>query len=149
VNPQNNFEGLYLYQYPSENQTPTDTIAAIATPPGKGAIGIIRISGNSSLAVSKKIFRPNSLAGKVSSPFQSHHLYYGKIIDPENEEEIDEVILFPMLSPRSYTREDIIEIQSHSGKAVLEKILYIILKQGIRIAEPGEFTKRAFFKWKN
>jgi tRNA modification GTPase len=144
VNPQNKVEELYLFQYPNDNLASMDTIAAIATPFGKGAIGIIRISGNNSLAVSKKIFRHNSFAGKVLSPFQSHHLYYGKIIDPENEEEIDEVILFPMLSPRSYTREDIIEIQSHSGKAVLEKILYIILKQGIRIAEPGEFTKRAF-----
>jgi tRNA modification GTPase len=145
VNPQNKIEGLYLYQYPNDHWVSTDTIAAIATPPGKGAIGIIRISGNSSLAVSKKIFRHNnSLAGKVSSSFQSHHLYYGKIIDPENKEVIDEVILLPMIAPRSYTREDIIEIQSHSGNAVLEKILSIILKQGIRIAEPGEFTKRAF-----
>jgi tRNA modification GTPase len=144
VNPQNKVEELYLFQYPNDNLASMDTIAAIATPFGKGAIGIIRISGNNSLAVSKKIFRHNSFAGKVLSPFQSHHLYYGKIIDPENEEEIDEVILFSMLAPRSYTREDVIEIQSHSGSAVLEKILSIILKQGIRIAEPGEFTKRAF-----
>jgi tRNA modification GTPase len=144
VNPQNKIEDLYLFQYLDKKWACMDTIAAIATPPGRGAIGIIRISGNGSLAASKKIFRHHSLFGKTGSSFNSHHLYYGKIIDPEKNEEIDEVILLPMLAPKSYTREDIIEIQSHSGNAVLEKILAVILKQGIRIAEPGEFTKRAF-----
>jgi tRNA modification GTPase len=144
VNPQNKIEEICLFQSPNNNWACIDTIAAIATPPGRGAIGIIRISGNRSHAVIRKIFRHNSIAGKALTTFQSHHLYYGKIIDPENEEDIDEVILFPMLAPRSYTREDIFEIQSHSGSAVLEKILSVILKQGIRIAEPGEFTKRAF-----
>jgi tRNA modification GTPase len=144
VNPQNNTHKYYPFQYPNQNGYFTDTIAAIATPPGKGGIGIIRISGNIALEVSKNIFRKRGLSPKRLSQIQSHHLYYGKIVDPEYEEEIDEVILFTMIAPKSYTREDVIEIQSHSGSAVLGKILEIVLKQGVRIAEPGEFTKRAF-----
>lgn len=144
VNPQRNTEEKFPFQYPNKTWYSADTIAAIATPPGKGGIGIIRISGNRALSLSKNIFRKNSLSQKTLSQIQSHHLYYGTIFDPANGEEIDEVILCPMLAPRSYTREDVIEIQSHSGNAVLGKILEIILKQGIRIAEPGEFTKRAF-----
>jgi tRNA modification GTPase len=144
LNPQNKSEELYSFPYPKRNWYSRDTIAAIATPLGKGGIGIIRISGNSALALSKSIFRKNTCSEVASSQIQSHHLYYGKIVDPENEEEIDEVMLCPMIAPRSYTREDVVEIQSHSGSAVLGKILNIILKQGVRIADPGEFTKRAF-----
>ncbi len=144
MNPKNKTEELYPVQYPNKNWYSMDTIAAIATPSGKGGIGIIRISGNKALSVSKNIFRKSSNSPKISSWFQSHQLYYGKVVDPENEEEIDEVILLPMIAPKSYTREDVIEIQSHGGNAVLGKILEIILKQGARIAEPGEFTKRAF-----
>jgi tRNA modification GTPase len=144
VKLQNKTEDIYPVQYPNRNWYCRDTIAAIATPPGKGGIGIIRISGNSALAISNSIFRKNTRSTITSSQIQSHYLYYGKIVDPENEEEIDEVMLCPMIAPRSYTREDVVEIQSHSGSAVLGKILEIILKQGVRIAEPGEFTKRAF-----
>jgi tRNA modification GTPase len=144
VNPQSKTEEIYSFQYPNRNWYSRDTIAAIATPPGKGGIGIIRISGNSALALSNSIFRKNTHSKIALPQIQSHHLYHGKIIDPENEEEIDEVMLCPMIAPRSYTREDVVEIQSHSGSAVLGKILEIILKQGVRIAEPGEFTKRAF-----
>jgi tRNA modification GTPase len=144
LNPENKSEEIYSFQYPNRNWYSRDTIAAIATPPGKGGIGIIRISGNSALALSKSIFRKNTRSKIASSQIQSHHLYYGKIVDPENEEEIDEVMLCPMIAPKSYTREDVVEIQSHSGSAVLGKILNIILKQGVRIADPGEFTKRAF-----
>jgi tRNA modification GTPase len=144
LNPQNKSEEIYSFPYPKRNWYSRDTIAAIATPPGKGGIGIIRISGNSALALSKSIFRKNTCSKIASSQIQSHHLYYGKIVDPENEEEIDEVMLCPMIAPKSYTREDVVEIQSHSGSAVLGKILNIILKQGVRIADPGEFTKRAF-----
>jgi tRNA modification GTPase len=144
VKLQNKTEDIYPVQSPNRNWYCRDTIAAIATPPGKGGIGIIRISGNSALAVSKNIFRKTNHSTIALSQIQSHHLYYGKIVDPENEEEIDEVMLCPMIAPRSYTREDVVEIQSHSGNAVLGKILEIILKQEARIAEPGEFTKRAF-----
>ncbi len=144
MNPQNKSEEIYSFPCPKRNWYSRDTIAAIATPPGKGGIGIIRISGNSALALSKSIFRKNTRSKIASSQIQSHHLYYGKIVDPENEEEIDEVMLCPMIAPKSYTREDVVEIQSHSGSAVLGKILNIILKQGVRIADPGEFTKRAF-----
>ncbi len=144
MNPLNKSEEIYSFPCSKRNWYSRDTIAAIATPPGKGGIGIIRISGNSALALSKSIFRKNTRSKIASSQIQSHHLYYGKIVDPENEEEIDEVMLCPMIGPKSYTREDVVEIQSHSGSAVLGKILNIILKQGVRIADPGEFTKRAF-----
>ncbi len=144
MNPPGETEAVNLFQYPDKNWYLKDTIAAIATPPGKGGIGIVRISGNIAFELIKKIFRKNRLSKKSVSPIRSHHLYYGTIIDPENEDEIDEVILCPMQAPKSYTREDVIEIQSHSGNAVLGKILEIVLTQGARIAEPGEFTKRAF-----
>jgi tRNA modification GTPase len=143
VNPQNKKQEYYPCPYSNQNWYSSDTIAAIATPPGRGGVGIIRISGNSALSLSEKLFRRNSFSKKTFR-IQSHQLYYGKIVDPENEEEIDEVILFSMMAPKSYTREDVVEIQSHSGNAVLEKILAIIVRQGVRIAEPGEFTKRAF-----
>ena len=144
MNPHSKIEESYPFQYQNYKWYCTDTIAAIATPPGKGGIGIIRISGNNAVALSKNIFRKKSLSKQTTFMIQSHHLYYGQIIDPENEEVIDEVMICPMIAPKSYTREDVIEIQTHSGSAVLEKILDIILKQGVRIAEAGEFTKRAF-----
>ncbi|MFO8084400.1 MAG: tRNA uridine-5-carboxymethylaminomethyl(34) synthesis GTPase MnmE [Desulfobacterales bacterium] len=121
-----------------------DTIAAIATPAGKAGIGIIRISGNQAVSIGKKIFRPNGSSHYIKIGFECHRIYYGKIIDPADQKIIDEVIVLPMIAPRSYTREDIIEIHAHSGSAVLEKILNIVLQQHARIAEPGEFTKRAF-----
>ncbi len=117
-----------------------DTIAAIATPIGQAGIGIIRISGPGSLEIAKTIFKP-----KTPQPFfKSHRLYMGYICDPASENIIDEVLLSFMAAPNSYTREDVVEINSHSGYALLTKILSILMSLGARMAGPGEFTQRAF-----
>jgi len=117
-----------------------DTIAAIATPIGQAGIGIIRMSGALCLAIARKIFRPKNSV----SVFKSHRLYLGQLYDPSSNEPIDEVLLTFMKAPRTYTREDVVEIHSHSGYLLLSKILDILLSQGARLASPGEFTLRAF-----
>jgi len=117
-----------------------DTIAAIATPLGTGGIGIIRISGPRSLEIATRLFRPH----QAVSPLKSHHLYHGVIVDPEEGHTIDEVLLSYMAKPRSYTREDVVEINCHGGLVPLKEILSSMLKGGARLAEPGEFTRRAF-----
>lgn len=118
-----------------------DTIAAIATPPGRGAIGVIKISGDKALSILQRIFKP---AKKEIKTFQSHKFYYGFILDPETGEKIDEVLVVYMQRPFSYTREDVVEIHAHSGYFNLRSILELVLKSGARPAEPGEFTLRAF-----
>lgn len=127
------------------------TIAAIATPAGTGGIGIIKISGPGALSIAGTIYRKSGTSGQKfegpesnTFPFKSHQLYHGLIVDPENERVLDEVLVAFMKGPRSYTREDVLEIHSHSGPAVLSSILNLVLKNGARLAEPGEFTKRAF-----
>ncbi len=116
-----------------------DIIVAIATPLGVGGISIIRLSGGGSIAFIDKFFR-----GKTAlSEKKSHTLSYGNFVD-ENEIAIDEVLVSIMKSPTSYTTEDIVEINCHGGTVVTRKILEILLRAGIRLAEPGEFTKRAF-----
>jgi len=117
-----------------------DTIAAIATPPGRGAIGVIKISGDSALSILKKIFRPL----KPRTDFESHRLYYGFIVDPRDEKVIDEVLAVYMKKPKTYTREDVVEIYAHSGYYILKKILELVFLAGARPAEPGEFTLRAY-----
>lgn len=117
-----------------------DTIAAMATPVGLGGIGIIKISGPQSENIVRKIFRPH----KPIDHFQSHHLYYGHIVDPSSGQVIDEILLSLMRSPHTYTREDVAEINCHSGYIVLQKSLSLVLSCGARLAHPGEFTKRAF-----
>ncbi len=117
-----------------------DTIAAIATPIGQAGIGIIRISGPLCLEIAQKIFKPNH----PTPSLKSRHLYLGHLLEPSSGKAIDEVLLSFMRGPRTYTREDIVEINSHSGYAVLSKILDILLSQGARLARPGEFTLRAF-----
>ena len=117
-----------------------DTIAAIATPIGQAGIGIIRVSGPLSLEIAGKIFRP-----KNPKPFlKSHHLYLGHLLEPSSGNVIDEVLLSFMRGPHTYTREDVLEINSHSGYALLSKILEVLLAHGARLAAPGEFTLRAF-----
>jgi tRNA modification GTPase len=126
------------------------TIAAIATPPGIGGIGIIRISGDLSLEIACRLFRPSSrnlsplFSEQVRSGIPSHLLLHGYVVHPESGSPIDEVLLVWMKAPRSYTREDVVEIQSHSGYGVLRTIMGLILDSGARQAEPGEFTRRAF-----
>lgn len=117
-----------------------DTIAAIATPIGQAGIGIIRVSGPLSLEIAGKIFRPKN----PTSLLKSHHLYLGHLLEPSSGNAIDEVLLSFMRAPHTYTQEDVLEINSHSGYALLSKILEILLGQGARLATPGEFTLRAF-----
>jgi tRNA modification GTPase len=117
-----------------------ETIAAISTPLGESGIGIVRISGSLAEPIAKRLFKPQ----KDHSDLISHHFNYGEIIDPQKGTPIDEVLLVLMKSPKTYTREDIVEIQCHGGYFILQKILELVLKQGARMAHPGEFTKRAF-----
>ena len=116
-----------------------DTIAAISTPRGEGGISIVRMSGQDSLNILEKIFRPKN---KKVSELKNYSINYGHIID--NEHIVDEVLVSIMKAPNTYTREDIIEINCHGGYLVTEKVLEVVLKNGARIAEIGEFTKRAF-----
>ena len=116
-----------------------DTIAAISTPLGEGAIGIVRLSGTDSFKITQKIFK-----GKDLTSVASHTLNYGHIVDPDKDEILDEVMVGAMRSPKTFTREDIIEINTHGGIAVTNEILQLVIREGARLAEPGEFTKRAF-----
>jgi tRNA modification GTPase len=118
----------------------TTTIAAISTPPGAGGIGIIRMSGPKSLQILQTIFKPR----RLSCPFESHHLYYGWIVQPTDGKVLDEVLAVAMRSPGTYTRDDMAEIHCHGSFLVLQGILELILSQGAVLAQPGEFTKRAF-----
>lgn len=116
-----------------------DTIAAIATAPGEGGIGIIRISGENSKSVLKKIFKPANPAS-----LENRKMAYGNIVDPTTGKIVDEVLCVYMKSPKTYTMEDVVEINCHGGMVPLRKTLELVLSNGARIAEPGEFTKRAF-----
>lgn len=118
----------------------TDTIAAIATAMASSGIGIVRVSGEDAISITDKIFRMKN--GKKISEMPSHTIHYGYICD--GEEIIDEVMVLLMLAPRTYTREDTIEIDCHGGVYVMKRILETVVKYGARPAEPGEFTKRAF-----
>ncbi len=122
-----------------------DTIAAISTAPGRGAIGIVRISGKKALEILKEIFRTKS--GDKKKEFEDRKFTYGLIVD-ENGDPIDEVLAVYMKAPKTFTGEDIVEIHSHGGIYVERKILETVLKQGARLAEPGEFTFRAFLNGK-
>jgi tRNA modification GTPase trmE len=119
--------------------TQYDTIAAIATPIGEGGISIIRVSGENALEIVNKIFRGANL-NKVAS----HTIHYGHIIDYANKDVVDEVLVTVMLAPKTFTRENTVEVSCHGGLLVTEKILQLILDNGARMATPGEFTKRAF-----
>lgn len=116
-----------------------DTITAISTPLGEGAIGIVRLSGSEALAIAKKVFK-----GKDLEAVASHTINYGHILDPEKNEILDEVMVTVMKEPKTFTREDVVEINTHGGIAVTNEILQLLIKNGARMAEPGEFTKRAF-----
>jgi len=132
------------------------TITAVATPPGSGGIGIIRISGKDALSIAESIFikkqrnnlseenKENKYIFNKGNKYESHKLYLGHIVDNEKGKKIDEVLLAVMKAPNSYTREDVVEINAHSGQIALNEIIKLILKKGARLAQPGEFTKRAF-----
>lgn len=119
-----------------------DTIAAVATGMGGAGIGIIRISGNKAIELGDMLFvNPK---GKTLELAKSHELLYGKIVDSLTKKDIDEVLISKMKAPHSYTAEDIVEINCHGGIVPMRKILKLVIKSGARLAEPGEFTKRAF-----
>ncbi len=122
-----------------------DTIVAIATPPGEGGIGVVRLSGNRAIVIADKIFESRRKL-KVHEQ-KSFTAQYGHIVSRENSHEpevIDEVLLFLMRTPKSYTCEDVVEISAHGGQAVLQAIVGLAVKNGARLAVRGEFTKRAF-----
>ena len=117
------------------------TIAAIATPPGAGGIGIIRVSGPQAHAILQQLFQPKNFP----PTFISHRLYFGAIVHPQTHAAIDEVLAVYMRAPQTYTREDVVEIHGHGSYLLLQEILaQIVTFPGTRLAEPGEFTKRAF-----
>lgn len=119
----------------------TDTIAAIATAVSDSGIGIIRISGDDAIAVADRIYHSKNDKKKLAS-VKSHTIHYGYIYD--GDELVDEVMVAVMYAPNTYTRENIVEIDCHGGILVMNRILEVVLKNGCRLAEPGEFTKRAF-----
>jgi tRNA modification GTPase len=127
-----------------------DTICAISTPPGEAGIGIVRLSGKNALEIADEIFMPRN--GKRPSQMNGYTVHYGHIVKIQNpkskiqnkSEIIDEVLLTVMKAPKSYTKENVVEISAHGGITCLRKILELVLSQGARLAEPGEFTKRAF-----
>ncbi|MBM7572522.1 tRNA uridine-5-carboxymethylaminomethyl(34) synthesis GTPase MnmE [Aquibacillus albus] len=117
----------------------TDTIAAISTPVGEGAIAIVRLSGEDAIPITNKLFKGNDL-----KTVDSHTIHYGKIVDPTTNEIAEEVMVTIMRGPRTFTREDVVEINCHGGLASVNRLLELVLSEGARLAEPGEFTKRAF-----
>jgi len=122
-----------------------DTIAAVSTPVGEGGIGIVRLSGNGAVEIADRIFA--SKRGGKAAGFKSHTVHYGHIVARDKktgDKVIDEILLTVMRAPRTYTKEDIVEINCHGGLQATKKVLDLVIANGARLAEPGEFTKRAF-----
>lgn len=119
-----------------------DTIAAISTPMGEGAIAIVRMSGPEALSIADKVYK--GPRGKRLSTVDSHTINYGHIVDPETEKVVEEVMVSVLRAPKTFTREDIVEINCHGGIVTVNRVLQLVLREGARLAEPGEFTKRAF-----
>jgi tRNA modification GTPase len=120
-----------------------DTIAAMGTPFGEAAVGIVRLSGPQAVKITEEIFLSKN--GKPLSSLKTYSLRYGWIVrNKEANEIVDEVVVSLMRAPKSYTREDVVEINSHGGAKILSSILELVLEKGARVAQPGEFTKRAF-----
>ncbi|MDR4890494.1 tRNA uridine-5-carboxymethylaminomethyl(34) synthesis GTPase MnmE [Fredinandcohnia sp. QZ13] len=116
-----------------------DTIAAISTPMGEGAIAIVRLSGDEAVDIANRVFK-----GKNLKEVDSHTIHYGHIVDPDTNQVVEEVMLTLMRGPKTFTREDVIEINCHGGLVSVNRVLQLVLTNGARLAEPGEFTKRAF-----
>lgn len=119
-----------------------DTIAAISTPMGEGAIAIVRLSGPDSIKIADKLFK--SIGNKKLSEVVTHTIHYGHIMDPATNEVVEEVMVSLMRGPKTFTKEDVVEINCHGGLASVNRLLQLTTSYGARIAEPGEFTKRAF-----
>ncbi|MGN9867304.1 tRNA uridine-5-carboxymethylaminomethyl(34) synthesis GTPase MnmE [Bacillus swezeyi] len=119
-----------------------DTIAAISTPMGEGAIAIVRMSGPEALSIADKVYK--GPRRKRLSSVDTHTINYGHIVDPETEKVVEEVMVSVLKAPKTFTREDIVEINCHGGIVTVNQVLQLVLREGARLAEPGEFTKRAF-----
>ena len=117
-----------------------DTIAALVTAVGESSVGIIRISGPQAVEIAKKIYQGGSDLQKA----QSHTIHYGYVYDWRQQKKIDEALFLLMRGPRSFTGEDVVEVQCHGGMVVLKQVLQLILLSGARLAEAGEYSKRAF-----
>ena len=122
--------------------TDEDTIAAVSTGSGQGGIGIVRISGPFAVEAADRFFR--AADGKPLTEAESHTVHYGSVFRPGTDDKIDEALVTVMRAPRSYTREDVVEIGCHGGAFVEKEVLEAALRAGARLAQPGEFTKRAF-----
>ena len=120
-------------------QTLSDTIVALSTPPGAGALAVVRLSGSQAVAITQALFSKKNLAAQLG-----HTLHYGTLRDPASGQVLDEVVVALYRAPRSYTREDVVEISGHGSDFIVRQILTALLRQGARLAEAGEFTKRAF-----
>ncbi|GGE06090.1 tRNA modification GTPase MnmE [Marinithermofilum abyssi] len=118
----------------------TDTIAAISTPVGEGGIAVIRVSGDEAVPVVDRVFQGSRSLAEVDS----HTVHYGHIVDPKTGKRLDEVLVTVMRAPRTFTREDVVEVSCHGGVVPVQAVLEALLSAGARLAEPGEFTKRAF-----
>lgn len=119
-----------------------DTIAAISTPMGEGAIAIVRLSGDQAIEIAGSLFQ--GVGGKKLTDVASHTIHYGHILDPKTKEVAEEVMVSVMKGPKTFTKEDVIEINCHGGLVSVNRVLQLVLNAGARLAEPGEFTKRAF-----
>lgn len=119
-----------------------DTISAISTPLGEAGIGIVRLSGGDAIRIADMLF--SSTTGRSIKSAKSHTIFYGYIKDPETSKPVDEVLVTVMKAPKTYTKEDVVEINCHGGFVPLRRVLELTIKHGARLAEPGEFTKRAF-----
>lgn len=123
----------------AQTLTEFDTIAAISTPIGEGGISIVRMSGEEAVQIANRVFK-----GKDLEKVPSHTIHHGYIVDPANDSMIDEAMVTVLRAPKTFTREDIVEINCHGGIVVTNHILQLLLANGARMADPGEFTKRAF-----
>ncbi len=132
----------------SNNDHSNETIAAIATAPGVGAIAIVRLSGPDAFEIARSIFSIDKNVLGQTVELKSHTVQHGYIVDSASESIVDEVVLIPYKSPRSYTGEDLVEVTCHGGPVVTSTILALMLKHGARLARAGEFTERAFLSGK-
>ncbi len=132
--------GIFLKLKKWVKQLEFDTITAISTPMGEGAIAIVRISGQEAIPIANTIYKGKKQLVDVDT----HTIHYGHIIEPKSKEVVEEVMVSVLKGPRTFTREDIVEINCHGGLVSVNRVLQLILRQGARLAEPGEFTKRAF-----
>jgi tRNA modification GTPase len=119
-----------------------DTIAAISTPMGEGAIAIVRLSGEEAIHIADKLFR--GVGGKRLVDVHSHTIHYGHLVDPKTDIVAEEVMVSVMKGPKTFTKEDVVEINCHGGLVSVNRVLQLVLNNGARLADPGEFTKRAF-----